>query len=62
MGHALASTAFEFGIARFCLGLGESGNFPAALKTVAEWFPQKERSLATASSTRAQMWGQSSPR
>src|SRR5271163_3219571 len=47
MGHALASTAFEFGIARFCLGLGESGNFPAALKTVAEWFPQKERSLAT---------------
>jgi MFS transporter, ACS family, hexuronate transporter len=47
MGHALASTAFEFGIARFCLGLGESGNFPAALKTVAEWFPQRERSLAT---------------
>jgi ACS family hexuronate transporter-like MFS transporter len=47
MGHALASTAFEFGIARFCLGLGESGNFPAAIKTVAEWFPQKERSLAT---------------
>ena len=47
MGHALASTAFEFGIARFCLGLGESGNFPAAIKTVAEWFPQKERSFAT---------------
>jgi ACS family hexuronate transporter-like MFS transporter len=47
MGHALASTALEFGIARFCLGLGESGNFPAAIKTVAEWFPQKERSLAT---------------
>ena len=47
MGHALANTAFEFGIARFCLGLGESGNFPAALKTVAEWFPQRERSLAT---------------
>src|SRR5277367_6907728 len=47
MGHALANTAFEFGIARFCLGLGESGNFPAALKTVAEWFPRKERSLAT---------------
>jgi ACS family hexuronate transporter-like MFS transporter len=47
MGHALASTVLEFGIARFCLGLGESGNFPAALKTVAEWFPQEERSLAT---------------
>src|SRR5277367_2684932 len=47
MGHALANTAFEFGIARFCLGLGESGNFPAAIKTVAEWFPQNERSLAT---------------
>jgi ACS family hexuronate transporter-like MFS transporter len=47
MGHALASTAFEFGIARFFLGVGESGNFPAAIKTVAEWFPQSERSLAT---------------
>jgi ACS family hexuronate transporter-like MFS transporter len=47
MGHALASTVMEFGLARFFLGLGESGNFPAAIKTVAEWFPQKERSLAT---------------
>jgi ACS family hexuronate transporter-like MFS transporter len=47
MGHALANTVLEFGIARFCLGLGESGNFPAAIKTVAEWFPQSERSLAT---------------
>ncbi len=47
MGHALASTAMEFGFARFFLGLGESGNFPAAIKTVAEWFPQNERSLAT---------------
>src|ERR1035437_5311586 len=47
MGHALASTVLEFGIARFSLGLGESGNFPAALKTTAEWFPQNERSLAT---------------
>lgn len=47
MGHALASTAFEFGIARFSLGLGESGNFPAAIKTVAEWFPRSERSMAT---------------
>lgn len=47
MGHALAGTALEFGIARFFLGLGESGNFPAAIKTIAEWFPQSERSLAT---------------
>jgi len=47
MGHALASTALEFAIARFTLGLGEAGNFPAAVKTVAEWFPKNERSLAT---------------
>ena len=47
MGHALASSATEFGVARFCLGWGESGNFPAAIKTVAEWFPPEERSLAT---------------
>jgi len=45
--HALARTAFGFGLARFGLGIGESGNFPAAIKTVAEWFPQKERALAT---------------
>lgn len=47
MGHALAHSVFEFGVARFMLGLGESGNFPAALKAVAEWFPKKERALAT---------------
>ncbi len=47
MGHALATSAMEFGVARFCLGWGESGNFPAAIKTVAEWFPPQERSLAT---------------
>jgi ACS family hexuronate transporter-like MFS transporter len=47
MSHALANTVLEFGFARFFLGLGESGNFPAAIKTVAEWFPQSERSLAT---------------
>jgi MFS transporter, ACS family, hexuronate transporter len=45
--HALVKTAFGFGIARFALGIGESGNFPAAIKTVAEWFPKKERALAT---------------
>ncbi len=47
MAHSLATTALGFGIARFFLGLGESGNFPAAVKTTAEWFPQRERSLAT---------------
>lgn len=46
-GHALANSVLEFGIARFSLGFGESGNFPVAIKSVAEWFPQKERSLAT---------------
>ncbi len=47
MGHALARTVLGFAVARFFLGLGESGNFPAAVKTVAEWFPSRERSLAT---------------
>jgi ACS family hexuronate transporter-like MFS transporter len=47
MSHALVNSALGFGIARFFLGLGESGNFPAAIKTIAEWFPQRERSLAT---------------
>ncbi|HEX9425528.1 MAG TPA: MFS transporter [Pyrinomonadaceae bacterium] len=47
MGHALARSIFGFGVARFALGLGEAGNFPAAIKTVAEWFPKKERALAT---------------
>src|SRR5258707_11651737 len=47
MAHSLASSVMGFGIARFALGLGESGNFPASIKTVAEWFPKKERALAT---------------
>jgi ACS family hexuronate transporter-like MFS transporter len=47
MAHSLAHSVMTFGIARFGLGLGESGNFPAAVKTVAEWFPKKERALAT---------------
>jgi ACS family hexuronate transporter-like MFS transporter len=46
MGHALANSVLQFGIARACLGIGESGNFPAANKTNAEWFPQKERSFS----------------
>jgi MFS transporter, ACS family, hexuronate transporter len=47
MSHALVSTVLGFALARFFLGLGESGNFPAAIKTVAEWFPRRERALAT---------------
>jgi ACS family hexuronate transporter-like MFS transporter len=47
MAHSLATTALGFGIARFFLGLGESGNFPAAIKATTEWFPPRERSLAT---------------
>lgn len=47
IGHAFARSAFGFGVARAALGLGEAGNFPAAVKTVAEWFPRKERALAT---------------
>jgi ACS family hexuronate transporter-like MFS transporter len=46
MAHALARSALGFGLARFALGAGEAGNFPAAIKTVAEWFPKKERALA----------------
>jgi ACS family hexuronate transporter-like MFS transporter len=47
MGHAAVRSAFGFGVARFSLGLGESANFPAAIKAVAEWFPKKERAFAT---------------
>lgn len=46
IGHAFARTTFGFGIARGFLGISEAGNFPAAIKTVAEWFPKKERALA----------------
>jgi ACS family hexuronate transporter-like MFS transporter len=48
--HAAVRPAFSligFSLARFGLGFGESGNFPAAIKTVGEWFPKKERALAT---------------
>jgi ACS family hexuronate transporter-like MFS transporter len=44
---AFAKTTLGFGFARAGLGLSESGNFPAAIKTIAEWFPKKERALAT---------------
>ena len=46
MSHALAASVVGFMIARFFLGLGEAGNFPAAIKTVAEWFPRRERAFA----------------
>jgi len=46
MSHALAHSATQFALARFGLGVGEAGNFPAAVKTVAEIFPEKDRALA----------------
>lgn len=46
-GHGLVGTVFGFAVARFALGLGESGNFPAAIKATAEWFPKHERAFAT---------------
>jgi ACS family hexuronate transporter-like MFS transporter len=45
--HFFAGSLFQFQIARLGLGLGEAANFPAAVKTVADWFPRKERALAT---------------
>ena len=45
--HAVAKSVVGFSIARIGLGIGEAGNFPAAMKAVAEWFPKKERALAT---------------
>lgn len=47
MGHALARTVAGFSLARALLGLSEAGNFPGAVKAVAEWFPKRERALAT---------------
>jgi ACS family hexuronate transporter-like MFS transporter len=47
MAHAVTRSASGFGAARFALGLGESANFPAAVKAIAEWFPKKERAFAT---------------
>jgi ACS family hexuronate transporter-like MFS transporter len=47
MGTAFARTAGGFMFARFMLGVGEAANFPASIKTVAEWFPKSERAFAT---------------
>ena len=45
MAHAFVGSAWGFGIARIFLGISEAGNFPAAIKATAEWFPAKERSI-----------------
>lgn len=45
--HAAVRSTFGFIVARAALGVSESGNFPAAIKTTAEWFPKRERALAT---------------
>ena len=45
--HAFAITPLQFGICRFLLGIGEAGNWPAALKLTSEWFPPHERSTAS---------------
>lgn len=47
VGHAVVTSTLGFIVARAALGVTESGNFPAAIKTVAEWFPKRERALAT---------------
>jgi len=47
-GHAAVHSVFGFGVARVFLGMGEGGNFPAAIKTVAQWFPRAERAFANA--------------
>ena len=47
IGHAFAKSTLGFMVARGTLGISEAGNFPAAIKTVAEWFPKKERAFAT---------------
>jgi ACS family hexuronate transporter-like MFS transporter len=45
--HALATLPFQFGVCRFLLGIGEAGNWPAAIKLTSEWFPPEERSTAS---------------
>lgn len=45
--HGFVNSIVGMGWARFLLGIGEAGNFPASIKSVAEWFPRRERSFAT---------------
>src|SRR5579859_6384895 len=47
VGHGFVNSTLGFGVMRSVLGLGEAGNFPAAIKAVAEWFPKRERAFAT---------------
>jgi ACS family hexuronate transporter-like MFS transporter len=47
MAHAAATSILQFAAARFSLGIGEAGSFPGSIKAVAEWFPKKERAVAT---------------
>jgi MFS transporter, ACS family, hexuronate transporter len=47
MAHAAAGSIFQFAAARFSLGIGEAGSFPGSIKAVAEWFPKRERAVAT---------------
>src|SRR5579864_1903379 len=47
MAHAAAGSVMQFAVARFSLGIGEAGSFPSSIKAVAEWFPKKERAVAT---------------
>jgi ACS family hexuronate transporter-like MFS transporter len=47
MGHAISGTVVSFILWRVLLGIGEAANFPAAVKTTAEWFPKSQRALAT---------------
>lgn len=54
--HAIARNATHFIFARIGLGLGESGNFPAAMKSVSEWFPKKRERLRQESLIQGQRW------
>src|SRR5687768_14653587 len=47
LGFTYSASVAGFMVARFALGLGEAGNFPAAIKATAEWFPKRERAFAT---------------
>jgi MFS transporter, ACS family, hexuronate transporter len=47
MAHAAAGSIMQFAVARFSLGIGEAGSFPSSIKAIAEWFPKRERAVAT---------------
>ena len=62
MGHALVTSIGGFFVARMCLGISEAGNFPSSIKTVALWFPKKERTLATSLFNSGSKFNRSLPR